>query len=61
MTHIAQFKRFQRPPDYREDFRSGEAALAELLASAPGFSAGSQRVKPCDKDLVSWPDASSAP
>ncbi|CAK0834679.1 unnamed protein product, partial [Prorocentrum cordatum] len=31
-----------------------EAALAELLASAPGYS-GESRVRPYNKELVSWP------
>eukprot|EP00959_Pyramimonas_sp_CCMP1952_P188058 3932308-Pyramimonas_sp.AAC.1 len=40
---------------------SGDAALTEMLASAPGHSAVSQRVEPCSADLAPWPDASTAP
>eukprot|EP00959_Pyramimonas_sp_CCMP1952_P234881 4907564-Pyramimonas_sp.AAC.1 len=62
MDHISQaYRHFPLPPEYHEDAHSGEAALAELLASAPGYSADSQRVKPYNKDPVSWPDLSTAP
>ncbi|CAK0880338.1 unnamed protein product, partial [Prorocentrum cordatum] len=40
--------------EYIADQMRAEAALAELLASAPGYS-GESRVRPCDKELVSWP------
>ena len=60
-ARLSSVSTFPNPPDYHEDRGSGEAALAELLASAPGYSVESQRVKPYSKDLVSWPDLSTAP
>ena len=40
---------------------TGDAALAELLANATGYSDTSARVVPYSYDKVSWPDAGSSP
>ena len=62
IDHISRsYQHFPLPPEYQEDHRSGEAALTELLAAAPGYSSEAQRVKPYNKDLVSWPDLSTPP
>ncbi|CAK0854764.1 unnamed protein product [Prorocentrum cordatum] len=49
-----QYRDFELPPGYSESPQRCEAALAELLASAPGCS-GESRVRPYNKELVSWP------
>eukprot|EP00959_Pyramimonas_sp_CCMP1952_P405850 8505984-Pyramimonas_sp.AAC.1 len=49
-----QYRDFELPPGYSESPLRCEAALGELLASAPGYS-GESRVRPYNKELVSWP------
>eukprot|EP00959_Pyramimonas_sp_CCMP1952_P150012 3139060-Pyramimonas_sp.AAC.1 len=48
---------FDWPSDLRANCASSDAARAQLLRNAPGYCDDGAAVRPCAKDLVSWPAA----